>query len=89
VSRTAVYGAFVAGTLATFLGWIGAFVQGDAINPRTSVSLIIIFAIALALLTIPAIHLWRAKGKAGYVTLFFIGILSISCLYAIVGEFML
>ena len=82
--------AYIFGTLLMAFGWLCGLARGDASpqEPRIS-GMVCIFAVALALLTVPGVRLWRA-GRGPLVPLMVvISIQALSCVYVIAVEFTL
>jgi glucan phosphoethanolaminetransferase (alkaline phosphatase superfamily) len=82
--------AYILGTFLMFFGWLGAMAQSDAPqnDPRIT-SLVLGFAMALALLTLSAVLVYRGKRRFRYAQICFVGIQAAVCLYAIIAEFAL
>ena|ERR1039458_3830464 len=82
--------AYVIGTLLMAFGWLCALAQGDAPQQQPRIAgIVMVFAIAAALLSVPAIHLWRARRMPQLLLVAVIGIQALICLYAIAAEFTL
>ena len=90
MTKVIAFIAYIVGTSMMLFGWLCTLVQGDAPQGEPRIAgLVILFTIALGLLALPAIRLYREKRGFPSVLLFFIGVQAVACLYAIVAEFTL
>jgi uncharacterized membrane protein (UPF0136 family) len=82
--------AYVSGTLLMAFGWLCALAQGDAPQQQPRIAgIVMVFGIAPALLSVPAIHLWRERRMPQVLLAAVISFQTLFCLYVIAVEFTL
>jgi len=82
--------SYIAGAFLMAFGWLCAFVQGDAPQqPPRIAAIVMIFAIAFASLSLPAVRLRRARRVPQILLALGVGFQMLVCLYVIVIEFTL
>jgi hypothetical protein len=90
--RTAAiyYIYYIVGTFLMTFGWLCALAQGDAPQQQPRIGgIVVIFAIALALLSLSACRLLRMRRVPQIVMAFGVGVQALVCLYVIAIEFTL
>ena len=90
MSNASAVTAYIIGTFLMAFGWLCALVQGDAPQHQPRIAgIVIIFAAAAVLLSVPTMHLWRSRRMLKILLMVVVGSQTLFCLYVIALEFTL